>query len=391
MRLLIPALIVIAAAPAIAQDGPARDASEATPIIVIGQRAEDYRARLEACLARACPPNEDIDATLAYAETLFVDGAYLDARRALAASVNRNRRHAAAYPQPVSDLQRARALVARHTGHHDEARRASVGILEALRAGIPGEDGRHFAARLEIIEMHLATGAGQTALVQLEDLERRARRAGRPDIAARAELRRLWIRDLYLGDRAARSRLEQLSRSTDPDDLILKVGAGVLLAAIYRREGDTARSDAMIAETGRTQTAARTLLFEPPYELGVQSISRDDELIVGAEDRDSDHFHDAWIDVGFWVQGDGEVSGLEIVRQGARTDWANPLLRAIRGRRYAPNASGAPTYRLERYTYTANFEDRTGSLLRQRSRNARVEYFDLAGGAPATPPADGTN
>ena len=41
---------------------------------------------------------------------------------------------------------------------------------------------------------------------------------------------------------------------------------------------------------------------------------------------------------------DGRVDGLEIVRQRGNTDWAEPLLRSIRGRRYTvPRATSRPT------------------------------------------------
>jgi hypothetical protein len=43
-------------------------------IVVIGNRIQMYRDRLAACLARNCPPDEDIDATTALAEALFLTG-----------------------------------------------------------------------------------------------------------------------------------------------------------------------------------------------------------------------------------------------------------------------------------------------------------------------------
>ena len=89
----------------------------------------------------------------------------------------------------------------------------------------------------------------------------------------------------------------------------------------------------------------------------------------------SDTFEDTWIDVGFWVLPDGRVTGLEVVRHQSRTDWAEPLLESIAGRVYS--AAPQATYRLERYSYTAGYEQRTGSRLFQRTMAARAEYFDL--------------
>ena len=81
------------------------------PIVVTGIRIQDYRDRLAACLARSCPPNEDIDATTALAEACSLEGEYREARTVLRASLGRNRDEAARYPEPVSDLYRASARV----------------------------------------------------------------------------------------------------------------------------------------------------------------------------------------------------------------------------------------------------------------------------------------
>ena len=79
---------------------------------------------------------------------------------------------------------------------------------------------------------------------------------------------------------------------------------------------------------------------------------------------------------------DGRVDGLEIIRQRGNTDWAEPLLRSIRGRRYTEASDNTPTFRLERYTYTADLERVSGTRIMQRGQRARVEYYDLSTGEP---------
>jgi hypothetical protein len=83
------------AAPAFAQ----RSEPEVQTVTVTGNRIQNFRDRLAACLARHCPVNEDVDATLALAEVLFLDGEYVDARRAVQASLRRNHNAAAAFPE----------------------------------------------------------------------------------------------------------------------------------------------------------------------------------------------------------------------------------------------------------------------------------------------------
>ena len=81
-------------------------------IIVTGRAIEDKRVALGACLARHCPPNEDIDASLALAETQLVAGKYREARVTLLAALGRDKKAAMAYPIPVADLYRANGRVA---------------------------------------------------------------------------------------------------------------------------------------------------------------------------------------------------------------------------------------------------------------------------------------
>ncbi len=101
-------------------------------------------------------------------------------------------------------------------------------------------------------------------------------------------------------------------------------------------------------------------------------------LTANVGDRLVDNFDDKWIDVGFWIRPDGRVEALEIVRRRGGASWAEPLLRSIRGRRYAAS-DGASTYRLERYTYTSGYNEYgSGTRTATRSPRARVEYFDLS-------------
>src|SRR3954469_19179234 len=76
-------------------------------IVVVGHAIDNAKANLAACLARHCPPNEDIDASLGLAEAQLLEGKYREARFTLLASLGRNKREADAYPIPVSDLYRA--------------------------------------------------------------------------------------------------------------------------------------------------------------------------------------------------------------------------------------------------------------------------------------------
>lgn len=383
---LILALLGGVAGPALAQQpqGPGQN------VVVTGTRIQDYRDRLAACLARHCPPDEDIDATLALAEALFVEGEYGDARRAIRSSMSRNRDEARTYPEPVSDLYRAGTRVAEHLGRDREAEIYVYQILGALRDGLPVEDHRHFTARLEIARSLAALGRPEIARRELRRLVEVARAGGREDVANLAELRSLWLEYQETPYGTARRRLLEMSGWTDPQRALLAYGAKALLIQIYSREGDDERVDALIATMGGGET--RRLLYSPPYQLVQQTnvdgnAHREDAVYSqglktdNLAERLTDTFDDKWIDVGFWVQPDGQVDDLQLLRRGrGGGGWEAPLLEAIRGRRYSP--ADRPTYRLERYTYTATFHNTgTGTHIPDRSPRARIEYLDLTAGA----------
>jgi tetratricopeptide (TPR) repeat protein len=370
------------------------------PIVVTGIRIQDYRDRLAACLARNCPPNEDVDASLALAEALLLNGDYGDAREAVHDSLRRNRDEARTYPEPVSDLYRAHSRLSRHMGFDRVALRSTHGILDALQEGLPQEDHRHFTARFELAEVKMAMGRYRAAREELEQLAEIAERAGRRDVAVTAELRTLWFDYINLPHSEARSRLVEMSQLTDPARRLEAVGAKVLLARIYRSEGNSRAADALLAEVGRGTSAQRRLIHAPRYTLlrndRDQVLDQDLATAVrfgNVASRVSENYEGKWIDVGFWVQPDGRVSDLEVLRTGGDTVWARPLLQAIRGRLYS--TAGEPTYRLERYTLTSAWaypenwsggETSSGSRLPQRSARARVEYLDLTVGNPPPPP-----
>ncbi len=370
-------------------------------IVVVGDRIADHRRRLAACLARHCPPNEDIDATTALAELLFEAGEYRDARSVLLASIGRNRRHADRYPEPVSELYRANALVARHLGFDADARRSTWEILHSLQRGIPVEDARHFTARLEVIESLIAFGEYYQAREQLRVLANRARAAGRDDVVAATELRGFWL--AHIQDPHNNDVVRQLTTLAGSPDAHRSVGAKMLLVRIYNERGQAREADALIA-TLSGRGSRRQLLFAPPYELAqqdnpenraangrsvMQALERGGRpiLVDNLADRRTD-IYDQLIDVAFRIRPDGTVVDVQVLNNRGDPGWAPPLLRSIAGRRYAVSRDGSESYRVERYSYTAErrTQDLTGTHIGIRSPRGRVEFRELSETEiPATP------
>ncbi len=354
---------------------------------------------------------------MALTEVLFLDGRYEEARATVRASLARNRHQAARYPEPVADLHRVVGRMSGALGFDRMALQSTHRILNALHAGLPQEDHRHFTARLEIAEAQLAQGRLLGARRTLADLEQHARAAGREDVAVMAELRRKWYDYIAYPYGDVRSQIVRMSRLTDPSERIRAAGAKVLLARIYQLEGNEAAASALLAELGRGNSSRRRVIYAPPYQLTRQEVPQMFEVgattmmtsdgVTGSPTfghnqrflgdnpslntgnslmRLPENMRSMWIDIGFWVMPDGSVAGLELLRQGADPGWADPLLESVRGRRYS--TASEPTYRVERYSYTSRLEAATGSRGTAHSPRARAEYFDLTdpGQRPPGPP-----
>jgi hypothetical protein len=361
-------------APAFAADD---DPNQQT-IVVTGTSLSQTDRNLRECIARHCPPDEDVAATLAHAENQFVAGDYEGARRTTKASLGRNNRFDKQYPVPVSNLYRAGSRIAAHLGEGHDFEQSTWGIKRALKAGLPDDDIRLVGADLEVAGMFASLGRTESARVKYENAAADAVRLNRPDLAAIARLRLAWLSQLEGDTQLARHKLNEIAADTRPETKAARLSALVLLARLDRQAGKTSSSDALIAELRGAGFEKPVLLFAPEIKMSSRQV---EEGSQGETLRlmPTQNFEDRWIDVGFWVTPEGHVSDMEILRSKGPTYWSKPVLDSIGGRIYSPvnTANTDGVYRVERYTFTSLWEERTGTHLRQRSANARVEYMDL--------------
>ena len=370
MRFLYIAALILAAAPAAAQQQQSQE------IVVTGHRLSDTKKALEDCLKRKCPPNEDIDATLAHAENLFVAGDYLEARKTVKQSISRNDRYARDFPVPVSDLYRVNSRVSAHLGEGGDYERSTWAIKRALKAGLADEDARVVAADFEVADMQAAMNKIDAASATYKGIEKRANQIGRPDLAGVARLREAWLNQISGDTAGARSKLRKIAADRTPGAKVARLGALVLLARLDRKDGKLESSDALIAEMREAGLSKPTLLFSPPVELN--NANADQESGSATRLIAMDDFDDKWVDVGFWVEPSGRVADVEILRRHGQDEWAKPLLKSIQGRIYSPSKdAGGGSYRVERYSYTSLWSNRTGTRMRRRSQDARIEFLDL--------------
>lgn len=373
---------LVLAMPAMAQD-----------LVVTGRSLKDTGAALEECIKRQCPPDEDIAATLAHAENQFVSGDYDGARRTLRASMGRNKRFGKEYPMPVSDLLRANSRVAEHMGEGRDFQLSTLDMRNVLRDAYGEEDFRVLVAQVEVGDSRAKLGYPDEAERIYRDVEKRAIASKQYRVASFARLRLALIARVKLEDdptdynrKVYIGRLDQLINDPLPGGEEFVMAARVLRAREDRRTGSAASTDALVAEfAARGGTDRPTLL----YAESIADIDPTADSPAGTQQGRaawttwSTNRYGQWVDIGFWIDANGHVTDVEVLRHSGDTDWAKPVMRSISKRVYAPlRKDGDATpgfYMVERYTLTArvNLGGATGTHLRTRESRPRVEMIDL--------------
>lgn len=364
-------------------------------VVVTGVRLKDSEAALKTCVARGCPPDEDIRATLAHAENQFVAGDYGAANRTLAASIRRNGDAAKRYPVPVSDLYRAHSRVAINLGEANAFRFSTLSSLDALKAGLSSDDRRVLAQRIEVADMFARLGLAEQALDGYRGVAKDADKAHNMLMVGYARLRLATLYSVLAdvdeqGGYAARSAdaIRWLLDNRAPELAAFRGAAELLSARRSARAGDAAAIDRLVARYARSTTRP-VLLYAPPLQTETSGRAKEggsttSMMAVGS-------FENQWVDVSFWVTPQGKVSDAAILRESSTLDrsWVKPIVAGIAQRRYAPlkmDAAEPGLLRVERYTQTAHWMDATGTRIRQREAIPRIEMVDLTAD-PAPPPS----
>lgn len=384
---MLPRLLFATAALAICSPIAAQD------IVVTGKPVKETAADLEACLKRNCPPDEDIKATLAHAENLFVSGDYNTAQRTLHASMGRNRKHGKEYPLLVSDLFRANSRVAEHMGEGRDYQLSTLDMRGTLRNAFGPDDFRVLVADIEVGDSRAKLGFPEEAEKIYRDVEKRALASKQYRVASFARFRLATVaRNRFDAEPTQPNRKEldkRLGLLTDTplpggDEFIL--AAKVLRAKTDRKHGSGASTDALVQEFAAKGGADRPVLLysEPLSRIDLTArTAADGSANTPAWTRVSTNRYGEWVDIGFWIGADGKVSDAEILRSKGDTSWAKPVLGNVSRRVYAPLKAGAADstpgfYMIERYTLTARVTDsETGTHLRTRESTPRIERLDL--------------
>ena len=361
-------------------------------IVVIGQSLKDTEKALADCIARGCPPDEEIRAALAHAENQFVTGEYRDAKTTLNKTAGRNRKYGDKYPIEVSDLFRASSRIAEHLGEGKQFQLSVLDMRDTLKEALPAEDARVMVAQIEVGDSRAKLGYPDEALRIYKDVEEKAAKANLPRVSAFARLRGLLL-NYSRGEEGqfaaikqkARDGLSEMVQRPTPGAEDMALVAEVALARIERKEGKGQSTEAIIRRFAEKGGADRPILLSAePVKLPDNPRMNADKSVGGnVLAFTAANFEDRWIDVGFWVNANGLVSDVEVLRSEGSIDWAKLVSESIKSRIYAPlkktdEDANPAYYMVERYTYTARYMDETtGTRIARRSPQPRIERIDI--------------
>lgn len=390
-------LALQAAAPA---TGVPSHSDEAKTIVVIGPRRRKASEALAACIARGCPPNEEIVASLLKADAEFIEGDYVAGRRSMGAARRRNGRYAKQYPELVSEISRVDSRLASLLGQRDEQRLAAAQAVDALRAGLPANDPRVLMQRLEVGDAYLLTGSRfDEAHAIYRQVAEQAKAAGQMTVYGRALLRPAIM---YLGlslngalyRPAMRQALAKIDATTEPELASVRDVAVMLRMRLAMAGGTKEEVDAALAALAKRPVAVPVVAYAPAVNLGMaggeptglrdlELANADASILSQANFNPEFSIDKQWVDVSFWVTPEGKVRDVEVVRQGDPSvkDWIPAVRKALNERRYVPLAmdhDGPGVLRLERYSMVSDERSRSFSRLKGRTDAPHVEMTDLS-------------
>jgi hypothetical protein len=378
LTMMLQAAIAPLAPPAPIPSTPAPSVSASTPqgndIVVV---ARNGQAELEACVARDCPPDQEIKAALVVASRAFLAGDYSGARHVLLKTRGRTAKFDAAYPVAVSDLHRALNTMGNLDGRPDAARMSAFDATAALRAGLKPDDPLILLQRLDTANQ-LTRDARIIAARQIyDDVIKRAAKAGYPGVEAEAMFQAATlyttlssINPDYRGEAAKRvARLEQRG---EPEFAPYRQGIALVKLQLDASKVSAMERATMLAQAKPLATRDAFLLSEPETAFSVSNKTLAGVSGGGGSDKPE------WADVAFTVQPDGTVGDVSVIAQSEVKpgSWLPLKTKAVAGRRYAP-FTGAPLYRVERYTMVYDFSSITETRIKSRSARGVLNTTDV--------------
>ncbi|MEP9361186.1 hypothetical protein [Sphingomonas sp. KR3-1] len=383
MRALALLMAIAAATPAFAQQEAGQDAGSA--IVVTGKSLSDTEKQLKDCLARHCPPMEDMEASMGHAENQLLAGDYLGSRDTLAAAHDRNVSHAKEFPLEFSDLERAFGRVTDLNGKPESGKLHQIVSFETLKQGFGDADSRALMQQLATGDAFAQGGRIRAATDIYREVAKRARAEGKPQLAGIAMFREAVLYtsistvDFTYRD-TARDAIRAILKTREPELEETRVAAGVLQARLAKERGDDAAMEREIAKLAGKGFKTPVLVYDEPLYR--------DPPPVGRFKRDLQS-NPEWVDIRFRIDASGHVRDVEQIRQSPELTiaWADRIREVIGRRRYVPldlPPGSEGLTRIERYTMVFDMAGVvTGTHMPTRKATPRFTSLDITPEPPA--------
>ena len=357
-------------------------------IIVVARNVAGAKRALDACIARQCPPNEEIKAALVYATRQFLAGDYASSRQTLLETRHRTAKFDAKYPMEVSDLHRALNSLANLGDRPDSARLSALDATDALKAGLSPDDPLILLQRLDTAGQFAKEGRIIAARQILDDVASKAHKKGYYGVEAQALFRGAALYAALANanpDYQGTAKLwrNRIAKRTESEFAEYREALGLLdtqIAALNAKPRDRER----IVANAKPVTGDEVVLLSEPEARFTASEN-------GLNGKDGGNTDPEWADVAFWVRADGSVADVDVVGRSKSPpgSWLARKLKAVAGRRYAPlkgTTDSRGVYKVERYSMVYPLGTATGGRMPIRSGRGQLETTDITA-AYRHPPA----
>jgi hypothetical protein len=386
-------LILLVASAALSTPAMAWEDEQKREIVVTARSLKDTGDALKKCLSQKCPPDQDIKATLAHAENLFVEGDYKTARSTLLSSLGRNRKHRGKYAEEVSNLLRANGNVAEHLGEANSYRLSILDMRDTLKSAYAKDDIRVLGAEIEVADSRQRLGYMDEARDKYATIAEQALTMGKPKVAAIARLRRVssFIQEAQKSKtdfaiKEAEKEIDAFMSAPPKGAEDFTIVAEILRTRLDRKSGNKDSTDSLIKRYVALGYGADRPMLITANPIDNNTDIKAARMAQGGSDLNrvnTSVVEDRWVDIGFWINSEGRVEDTEILRSEGSTDWVAPVVKSLKSRIYTPakskNGTDPGFYAVERYSLTADWVyDNTGTRIRQRSAVPKIQRMDLS-------------
>ena len=358
-------------------------APQIVDVVVTARPIGELRIDWEACLAGRCTPQHEMRRALVYAEAQVMAGDYRGGWATLRTAKGRNWRYAETLPVPVARVVKASARLAGLNGQPLASRVGMIDGVDALKKGLESEDARVLVARLDIADAFIPEQRVDAALDQYRRVEKDARDAKLPAVAAMARYRYAMLltglattesgrdRDGTYYGTDARRELARIAASDDPAMAEYRDSARLVALNFLPERKRLAAVDAVLPTLAPRPADSLVLAYAPAIDLR--------RVVVG---QSSAGEAQQWADIAFRIAPNGRVTDVVPIKRSSHLaqGWLDRVTKAIGERRYVPlqlPPDDPGVRHAARVTFVLDETSATGSRLAQRNAQARVDIVDL--------------